>query len=67
MILSLHIKLARTILGITQEQAAEGSGVSLPTIKNMESSNPNENLKNNKSTIIYSINNFVCLKMFFIV
>jgi len=52
MICSLHIKLARTALGIIQEELAEKSGVSLPTIKNIETTNPNEKLKNNKSTII---------------
>jgi DNA-binding XRE family transcriptional regulator len=52
MILSLHIKLARTALGMTQEELAKKSGVSAPTIKNIETTNPNEELGNNKSTII---------------
>jgi predicted transcriptional regulator len=52
MICSLHIKLARTALGIIQEELAEKSGVSLPTIKNIETTNPNNKLKSNKSTII---------------
>ena len=52
MICSLHIKLARTALGIIQEELAEKSGVSLPTIKNIETTNPNDKLKSNKSTII---------------
>lgn len=49
---SLHIKLARMALGMTQEQVAENSSVSLPTIKNIESTNPNDELSNNRSTII---------------
>lgn len=52
MISSLHIKLARTSLGLTQEELATNSGVSSPTIKNIETTNPNHELKNNKSTII---------------
>ena len=52
MISSLHIKLARTALGITQEELANKSGVSAPTIKKIETTNPNEELGNNKSTII---------------
>jgi predicted transcriptional regulator len=52
MICSLHIKLARTSLGIIQEDLADKSGVSLPTIKNIETTNPNKKLTNNKSTII---------------
>jgi len=52
MISSLHIKLARTALGLTQEELAKKSGVSSPTIKNIELTNPNEELGNNRSTII---------------
>jgi DNA-binding XRE family transcriptional regulator len=52
MICSLHIKLARTALGIIQEELAEKSGVSLPTIKNIETTSPNEEIKSNKSTMI---------------
>ncbi|MFT6259440.1 MAG: putative transcriptional regulator [Rickettsiales bacterium] len=52
MICSLHIKLARASLGIIQEELADKSGVSLPTIKNVETTNPNDKLTNNKSTII---------------
>ena len=52
MISSLHIKLARTALNLTQEQVAEKSSVSLPTIKKIETTNPNDELKNNRSTII---------------
>ena len=51
MILSLHIKLARTALGLTQEQVAEKSTVSLPTIKKIETTNPNDEIKSNRSTI----------------
>lgn len=52
MICSLHIKLARIALGITQDELAQQSSVSSPTIKSIETTNPNEQLKNNKSTII---------------
>jgi DNA-binding XRE family transcriptional regulator len=52
MICSLHVKLARTVLGLTQDQLAEKSFVSPQTIKKIELTNPNEELKNNKSTII---------------
>jgi transcriptional regulator with XRE-family HTH domain len=52
MISSLHIKLARIALGMTQEEIAKKSSVSLPTIKNIETTNPNGELSNNRSTII---------------
>ena len=52
MISSLHFKLARTAIGLFQDQVAEKSSVSLPTIKNIESTNPNEELSNNRSTVI---------------
>lgn len=52
MICSLHIKLARTILGITQEQLAEKSFVSAQTIKKIETTNPNQEIRSNKSTMI---------------
>jgi len=52
MICSLHIKLARTALGLTQDQLAEKSFVSPQTIKKIETTNPNDLLKSNKSTII---------------
>ncbi len=52
MICSLHIKLARTALGITQDELAKQSSVSSPTIKKIETTNPNEEIKSNKSTII---------------
>lgn len=48
---SLHFKLARTSLGLTQEEVADQSSVSLPTIKKVESTKPNDPLKNNMSTI----------------
>lgn len=51
MISSLHIKLARTALGLTQEQVADKSTVSLPTIKKIETTNPNDEIKSNRSTI----------------
>ena len=52
MISSLHIKLARTSLGLTQEEVAKRSSVSLPTIKKIEVTNPNQEIKSNRSTII---------------
>ncbi|MDA9231014.1 helix-turn-helix domain-containing protein [Rickettsiales bacterium] len=52
MICSLHIKLARTALGLTQDQLAQKSFVSPQTIKKIETTNPNDLLKSNKSTII---------------
>lgn len=52
MISSLHFKLARTALGLFQEQLAEQSKISLPTIKKIESTNPNEALSNNYSTLV---------------
>lgn len=58
LISSLHVKLARTILGITQDELAEKSGVSAPTIKKLETLNPNEDLKNNMSTISALLNFF---------
>lgn len=51
LISSLHVKLARAALGITQDELAEKSGVSAPTIKKMETINPNDELKSNMSTI----------------
>ena len=51
-ICSLHVKMARAALGVFQEDLAKRSGVSLPTIKKIETTSPNEKLKNNKSTII---------------
>ncbi len=52
MISSLHLKLARTALGLTQEQVAKQSSVSLPTVKKIEITNPNGEIRSNKSTII---------------
>ena len=52
MLSSLHIKLARTALGLTQEELSQKSGVSTPTIKTIETTNPNDELGNNKSTLI---------------
>ncbi len=52
MICSLHVKLARTALGLTQDQLAQKSFVSPQTIKKIETTNPNDLLKSNKSTII---------------
>lgn len=52
MICSLHVKLARTALGLTQDQLAKLSFVSPQTIKKIETTNPNDKLKSNKSTII---------------
>jgi len=58
MISSLHVKLARTALNLTQEQVAEKSGISLPTIKKIEVTNPNDEIKSNKSTMIALIKFF---------
>lgn len=52
MLSSLHFKLARTSLGMTQEQVAKKSGVSAATIKNIELINPNGTLSNNMSTLV---------------
>jgi DNA-binding XRE family transcriptional regulator len=52
MISSLHIKLARTALGLTQDELAKKSGVSSPTIKKIETTDPIKELKINKSTLI---------------
>jgi len=52
MILSLHVKLARAALNLTQDELSENSFVSPQTIKKIETTSPNEKLKNNKSTII---------------
>jgi DNA-binding XRE family transcriptional regulator len=52
MISSLHIKLSRTALGLTQEQVAKKSTVSLPTIKKIETTHPNNEIKSNRSTIV---------------
>ena len=52
MICSLHVKLARTALRLTQDQLAQKSFVSPQTIKKIETTNPNDWLKSNKSTII---------------
>jgi DNA-binding XRE family transcriptional regulator len=52
MICSLHVKLARAALNLTQEKLAKESHVSSQTKKKMETANPNEKLGSNKSTII---------------
>ncbi|MFT6332812.1 MAG: DNA-binding XRE family transcriptional regulator [Lentimonas sp.] len=52
MICSLHVKLARAALNLTQDKLAAESYVSPQTIKGIETTSPNEKLKNNKSTII---------------
>lgn len=58
MICSLHIKLARTALNLTQDELAKQSSVSSPTIKSIETTNPNEQLRSNKSTMIALIKFF---------
>lgn len=52
MIYNYHIRLARSALNLTQSELAEKSGVSAPTIKNIELSNPEEELKNSKTVIM---------------
>ena len=52
MIYNYHIRLARSALNLTQTELAEKSGVSAPTIKNIELSKPDEELKNSKTVII---------------
>ncbi|MES2677508.1 MAG: helix-turn-helix transcriptional regulator [Pseudomonadota bacterium] len=52
MIYNHHIHLARTALNLTQTELAKQSGISTPTIKDIESSKPNEELKNNKIVVM---------------
>jgi transcriptional regulator with XRE-family HTH domain len=52
MIYNYHIWLARSALNLTQAELAEKSGVSAPTIKNIESSKPDEELSNSKVVIM---------------
>jgi len=52
MIYNYHIRLARSALNLTQTELAEKSGVSAPTIKNIELSKPDEELKNSKTVIM---------------
>ena len=52
MIFNYHIRLARSALNITQAELAEKSGVSAPTIKNIESSSPDTEFKNNKTIMM---------------
>lgn len=52
MIYNYHVRLARSALNLTQGELAEKSGVSAPTIKNIELSKPAEELKNSKTVIM---------------
>ncbi|MES2676893.1 MAG: helix-turn-helix transcriptional regulator [Pseudomonadota bacterium] len=52
MIYNYHIRLARSALNLTQTELAEKSGVSAPTIKNIELSKPYEELSNSKIVIM---------------
>jgi transcriptional regulator with XRE-family HTH domain len=52
MIYNYHIRLARSALNLTQAELAEKSGVSAPTIKNIELSKPDEELTNSKVVIM---------------
>lgn len=52
MIYNYHIRLARSALNLTQSELAEQSGVSVPTIKSIELSKPDEKLKNSKTIIM---------------
>ena len=58
MICSLHFKLARTALGITQDQLATKSLISAQTIKRIEVTNPNEKLRCTQSNMIALIKFF---------
>jgi len=52
MIYNYHIRLARSALNLTQSELAEKSGVSVPTIKSIELSKADEELKNSKTIIM---------------
>ena len=52
MIYNYHVRLARSAWNLTQGELAEKSGVSAPTIKNIELSKPDEELKNSKTVIM---------------
>jgi transcriptional regulator with XRE-family HTH domain len=52
MIYNYHIRLARSALNLTQGELAEKSGVSVPTIKSIELSKPDGELKNSKTVIM---------------
>jgi len=52
MIYNYHIRLARSALNLTQSELAEKSGVSVPTIKAIELSKADEELKNSKTIIM---------------
>jgi transcriptional regulator with XRE-family HTH domain len=52
MVYNYHIRLARSALNLTQSELAEKSGVSAPTIKNIELSKADEELKNSKTVIM---------------
>ncbi len=52
MIYNYHIRLARSALNLTQGELAKKSGVSVPTIKSIELSKADEELKNSKTIIM---------------
>ncbi|MDA7705068.1 helix-turn-helix domain-containing protein [Rickettsiales bacterium] len=52
MIYSYHVRLARSALNLTQSELAEKSGVSAPTIKTIEQSEPYKELKNSRVIIM---------------
>ena len=52
MIYNYHIRLARSAPNLTQGELAEKTGVSVPTIKSIELSIADEELKNSKTIIM---------------
>ena len=50
MLSSAQLKAARALLGMDQQQLADASGVSLPTIRRMEASE--ENVRSNVATLV---------------
>ena len=50
MLSSAQMKAARALLGMDQQQLADASGVSLPTIRRMEASE--ENVRSNVDTLV---------------
>ena len=66
MIYNYHIRLARAALNLTQSELAEKSGVSVPTIKNIELSKPYEEMKNSKTIILALLRFFEDSEIIFI-
>lgn len=50
MLSSAQMKAARALVGMDQQQLADASGVSLPTIRRMEASE--ENVRSNVNTLV---------------